>query len=433
MPIQSFFKNKIKQKFVKNILTLLTGTVTGQLIVFLTIPILTRMFSEEVFGVFALFSSTVILLKLLATLNFELAIILPKRDKDAINLFVFNLILILLFSILLFLVVLKFKNYLTFFFKIEQLSSFIYLVPLSIFLMGNISALEYWNNRKNEFKNISSGIIFKSGSMSFFQLITGISTYKSIGLIPGMIVGQFINFIILIKLSFTSVISLKNHISLKRILYLVSKYRDIPMFNTMLSFVNNLSNELPIILISKYFGFASAGLYSLASKISKTPPGIISESISQVFYNEASIIYNNGGNFYNLFKEVQKTLVLLALIIFIPIFIISFYLEYIFGENWMETGLYVRILTPLLFLSFLISPVSSIITILNKQKIILLIDILKLFFRFIAIYIGYSVFDSVIVSLSLFSGIGVVFNILILIYFFKISKKSNQYDLLVYN
>jgi len=207
-------------------------------------------------------------------------------------------------------------------------------------------------------------------------------------------------------------------------LYLISRYKDIPLFNTMLTFINNLSNELPVILISKYFGFGPAGIYGLAVKVAKTPPGIIGQSISLVFFNEASIIYNNGGNLYLLLKKMLNKLFLLALAIFIPIFIISFYLDYIFGENWKKTGLYVRILIPLLFLSFLISPVSSIITILNKQKTILLIDVFKLISRFIAIYVGYRIFNSIIVSLSLFSGIGIVFNVLILIYFFKISKQS---------
>ena len=220
MPIKSYFKEKLKHKFVKNFLTLLSGSVIGQSIVFLTIPILTRMFSEQAFGIFTLFSSTVILLKTLTTLNFELAIILPKREKDAINIFMFNIILIVLFNLILLLIIFLFKNNLASVLKIEQLSSIIYLIPISVFLMGNISALEYWNNRNNNFKNISVGIISKSTSMSIFQLITGISNFKSIGLVPGLLAGQFFNFLILIKLSVKSVLNLKNHISLKRMLYL---------------------------------------------------------------------------------------------------------------------------------------------------------------------------------------------------------------------
>jgi O-antigen/teichoic acid export membrane protein len=337
----------------------------------------------------------------------------------------FNIILIVLFNLILILIIFIFKNNLVSLLKIEQLSNIIYLIPISIFLMGNISALEYWNNRNNNFKNISVGIISKSTSMSIFQLITGISSFKSIGLIPGLLAGQFLNFLILIKLSVKSVLKLKNHISFKRMLYLVSKYRDIPLFNTMLTFINNLSNELPVILISRYFGFGPAGLYGLAIKVSKTPPGIIGQSISLVFFNEASRLYNNDGNLHKLLKEMQKKLFITALFIFIPIFFISYFLDFIFGNNWIDAGVYVRILLPWLFIMFLNSPISSLIEILNKQKTFLVYGIILLACRFLALYLGFKIFNDIKISLLLFSGVGIAFGVLWFFYFLKITKQSN--------
>ena len=313
------------------------------------------------------------------------------------------------------------------------MASFIYIIPLSIFLIGNISALEYWNNRNDAFKNITTGTITKSVTMSISQLLTGISSFKSIGLIPGMIVGQFFNFIILIKLSLKSVLSLKNHISMKRMLYLISKYRDIPFFNTLLTFTNTLSNELPVILISKYFGFGYAGLYGLAVKVSKTPPGIVGKSISLAFFNEASNLYNSKGDLYELLKAMQKKLFITALFIFIPIFIISFFLDFIFGVNWSESGAYVRILLPWLFIMFLNSPISSLIEVLNKQKAFLIYGLLLLISRFLALYLGYTWFNDIKISLMLFSSVGVIFGILWFFYFLKIAKDSTIIKNSAYN
>ncbi|GGK47197.1 hypothetical protein GCM10007963_14370 [Lutibacter litoralis] len=269
--------------------------------------------------------------------------------------------------------------------------------------------------------------------MSFVQLLTGISSFKSIGLIPGLIFGQFFNFIILIKLSFKSVLSLKNHISIKRMFYLISKYRDIPLFNTILTFTNNLSNELPVMLISKYFGFGTAGLYGLAVKISKTPPGIVGQSISLVFFNEASKLYNNNGDLFKLLKAMQKKLFIAALSIFTPIFIISYFLDYIFGNNWNETGAYVRILLPWLFIMFLNSPISSLIEILNKQKIFLIYEIILLASRFFALYLGFIIYNDLKISLMFFSGVGVVFGFICFFYFLKITKQSNIIENSAYN
>lgn len=426
MQLLEQLKNILKNSFVKNVLTLFSGSVIGQGIMLLSIPILTRLFSEEAFGILALYSSVILITKTIATLRFELAIILPKRNKDAINLFVFNIIVVLIISILIFIILYFFQNKISLFLNIQKLAYFIYFVPLSVFFIGSITALEYWNNRTNLFKNISYGAVSKSLSISSTQLLTGLSTFKFIGLIPGLIVAQFVNLIVLIKTSLKTLVILFKYTSFKRMLYLARKYKDIPLFNTILSFTNILSNELPVILITKYFGLATAGIYGIAVKVSKLPPGIIGQSIGQVFFNEASKVYNAGGDLYKLIKRTYKNLLLTAIFIFVPLFLISFFLNYIFGQEWGNSGIYVRILIPWLFVGFLSAPISSLIVILRKQKVILIYDLLLLISRAIALHVGFVFYNDILVSLTLFSIVGVVFNSLILLYFFRISKMVNK-------
>lgn len=424
MSIYSYFNKYKNNSFFKNFLTLLTGSVIAQAIIFLSIPFLTRLFDEEAFGVYALYASIVFLLKSLATFCYELAIVLPKRDKDAINLFAFSLIIVFLFSLSLLGIIIIFYDGIITLLKIEKISYFVYFIPLSVFLLGNISALDYWNNRTDLFKNISIGTVSKSVTLSSTQLITGLSPFKSIGLIPGIILGQFVNMVVIAKLAYKRLEKDAKHISINRMLFLAKKYKDIPIFNTVLTFTNTLSNELPVLLITRYFGIGIAGVYSLAIKVSKAPSGLIGQSISQVFLNEASKVYNADGNLFELILKTYKKLFLSALAIFIPLFISSYFLNIVFGENWNSVGSYVRVLIPWLFIMFLNSPVSSLIAILNKQKTILVYNILLLLARFCALYFGYTIYNDEIITLSLFSGVGVIFNIIILIYFLKITKES---------
>ncbi len=424
MSIYSYFNKYKNNQFFKNFLTLFTGSVVAQGILFLSILILTRLFDEEAFGIYALYASSVFLLKTLATLCYELAIVLPKRDKDAINLFAFSLIIVFLFSLFLLGVIVIFHDNIIAVLKIEEISYFIYFVPLSVFFLGNISALDYWNNRTDLFKNISIGNVSKSATMSATQLITGFSSFKTIGLVPGMIVGQFVNMVVIAKLAYKRLQKDAKHISLKRMLFLAKKYRDIPLFNTVLTFANRLSTELPVLLITHYFGIGTAGVYGLAVRVSKTPPGMIGQSISQVFFNKASKVYNADGNLFELLKKTYKKLFITALVIFIPLLFVSYFLDVVFGKNWTEVGLYVRIIIPWLFMGFLNSPVSYIVSILNKQKSILIYDILVLTSRFLAFYLGYTIYNDVIMSLLFFSGVGVFFNLVILVYFLKIAKDS---------
>jgi O-antigen/teichoic acid export membrane protein len=414
----------LKKEFVKNVLTLITGSALSQIIIYTSILMLTRLFSTELFGIFVLFSSTILIIKPISTLQYELAIILPKDNKDAINLFFFSIIFVLLFSALLLIIIFFFKDNLLSIFEISDLSDFIYLIPLSIFFFGSISVFDYWNNRTSMFKNISKGLITKSIAMSSTQIATGFSSFNYLGLIPGHIIGQLLQLLILIKLSVKSISNLMNEVTLKRMLHQAKKYKDIPLFNTLINLTNNLSNELPILLITTYFGLGNVGVYGLAVKFTRAPIGIIQQSVNQVFFNKASKIFNSDDSLNDLVIRTSKNLLFISFLIFTPLIIISFYLDYIFGDIWVDVGLYSRILIPWLFVAFLSNPLTSLIVILNKQKTILIFDSITLVFRFLAMFIGYYFYNNIIISLLLFSGVGILFNILIFFYLLKVSKEN---------
>ena len=416
----------LKKDFVKNVLTLITGSAISQIVIYASILLLTRLFSPELFGVYILYSSSVLILKPIITLQLELAIILPKKDEDAINVFALSLIIVILLSILSFIVILIFKTPILSFFEIEKLSFFIYFIPLSTLIFGFIKSLNYWNNRKKQFYNIANGNITKSTLMSASQIATGLSDINNLGLIPGMILGQISQLIFLIKKSTKSLYKLKDKISINRMFFLAKKYKDIPLFNTVINFLNTLSNEIPVLLITKYFGLSTAGIYGLAIKVGRAPSGIVQDSVSQVFFNKATEVYNKEENLHRVVKKTCFNLFKISLLIFIPLLIISYFLDLAFGKDWTEVGTYLRVLIPWLFIMFLSSPITSLIVILNKQKVILFYDICLLTFRFLAFYVGYHFYNDILISLILFSFVGVFFNIFILLYFFKISKTENK-------
>lgn len=413
----------LKKDFVKNVSTLITGSLISQVIFFSTIPILTRLFDKDIFGIYLLFTSILYILRPLTSLSLELIILIPKRNKDAVNLLFTSFFIGFILNSFLLVIIYFLNDFILSYFNLKTLASSIYLIPFGLYLLNCIEVLNYWNNRKSFFKNIAFGNIEKSTVISSFQVYTGLSSFKSIGLIPGYLLGLFTQCITLILLSYRSVLKYFKHVSWVRMFYLLKKHKDVPIFNSLLSFSDRLSAELPIILIAIYFGVNEVALYGLAVKFLKTPPSFISESLSQVFFNKASNTFINKGNLFKLVVKTYKNLFIIGLIIFSIIFVLSFFLTDILGEKWSNTGIFIRILLPLIFLAFLNSPISSIITILKKQKKILSLDILKLVLRFGGIYIGYKFYNSMIVAIVLFSLIGIIYNAFLMYYFLSISKK----------
>ncbi len=362
-------------------------------------------------------------------MRFELAIILPKKDKDAINVVILALIINLITNIIFTIIILLFFDFINNLLGNDNLGRYLYLVPVSVFFTGVHFIFNFWNNRKKKYKNISASLISKNASVGAWNIGFGIMDLKHIGLIPGQIVGIFVSTIVLFIFSCKEMFSLLHFVSFKKMFQLMKKYKDVARFNTLINLVVNISNEAPIFLLSSFFGTATVGLYGMANKIIGTPSNLISNSVGQVFFRKATEIYNNKQDIYSFLKKTYLNLLKIALLIFIPALIVAPLLKYILGTtyDWTATGYFTMMIIPLLFLKFLNNPVSSIFTILNKQKKLTFYYIAILIIRIGSIYIGYKFFDNAYIAIALFVISGIVFNIILMFLFLKIAKKT-QYS-----
>ena len=423
--LTDYLKNLKSKRTYLNIFILFSGYFIAQLIVFGSLPVLSRIYNKELFGIFFVYSTLVAILSMLCTLQYDLAIVLAPNDEDAINLLALNVIVVFVNSVILLFIIILFFNYINSILGKKQLGDWLFLIPLSVFFVGLYQAFNSWNNRKKEYKNISIANISKSSTMVGVQIGSGYTRFLNSGLFIGIISGQFIaTFFLILRLLYKERYLLYN-IKINRIITLAKKYKDLPIFNTMVYLTNKTSVQIPIILLSAFFGAASAGLYGMADRLINVPLGMVNQSIAKVFYREASERYNNKDNFFNLVKNTYIKLFILAIIPYTVIFIFAPKFSTMFlGEKWEEVGYFIRAVVPWLFLAFLNSPISSIITILNKQRSMIVYNVFILTARVIALYIGYKVYNSDLISIALFSAVGVFFNLILMFYFYAISKRQ---------
>ena len=419
-------KEKLKSKFVKNVFTLFTGSVIGQVILFAFIPLLTRLYPEELFGILFIFSSLTAILKAIATLKFELSIVLPDKDKHAVNLLVVALFINFVLNLLFFFLVILFFEAIVKISGESNISIWFYFIPLSSFFIGFFEIVSSWNNRTEQYKNISYSKISRA-----FLTVSAQSSFKFIkpignGLVLGTVIGQAFSAIVIFWLSFKSIAENIKFFSLKRSFVLIRKYKDIPLYNTLLGALNTLSNQIPFILLGKYFGIEVVAFYGMASKIILTPIGLIGESIAQVFYKTATDIVNEKKDLYRFVIKTYKNLFKLISLPLIFIFAATFLFGYILGDGWEKTGLFSRLLLPWFIIGFINRPVSGIITILKKQKITFWFDIILLISRFLSIYLAYKMMFDDVTAVALFSGVGVLYGIFIFFFLIYISKNTKR-------
>jgi O-antigen/teichoic acid export membrane protein len=362
-------KLKPKSEFSRNVLTLMTGTTVAQAIPIAISPILTRIYTPEDFGIFALFFAIISIFGAIANGRYELAIMLPQKDEDAINIFALGFIITVLLSLFLLIVILIFHDNIVNYLDNEKIGIWLYFVPFAVFFVGLFNILNYYNTRKKEYKSLANAKVIKSIILAVTQLSIGFIKQGAMGLITGQILSQIFANMRLFK-NIIKNKTLLSHISKENIIKQAKRYKDFPKFSLWGIFANILSIQLTNILISSFFSVATLGFYSLVQKILGMPSALIGSSIGQVFFQEASQARQKHGNSSFVFRHTVKKLLLIGIMAFgILYFIVEDLFALVFGEEWRIAGMYAQIILPLFFIRFIYASVSTTYSIFNKLKL----------------------------------------------------------------
>ena len=368
-------KLKPKSEFSRNVLTLMTGTTIAQAIPIAISPILTRIYTPEDFGIFALFIALVAIFGSISNGRYELAIMLPKKDEDAINIFALGFIITSAISLVLLVLVILFNGYFTELLNNEEISLWLYFVPIAVFFTGIWNILNYFNNRKKQYKDIAKATIIKSIVLAIVQLLVGFIKQGAIGLISGNILSQlFAN-----KKLLSNIIKDKlliSKISKIKIIALAKRYKNFPKYSMLAILANVSSQHLINLIISTFYGLATLGFYSLVQKLLIMPMALIGGSISQVFFENASKEYNKKNNLKHLFIFTFKKLFIISF----PLFCLLFFLveelfAIVFGEEWRIAGVYAQVVMPLFFIRFVVSTFTIVPIIFKNAKIDLIFQL----------------------------------------------------------
>ena len=383
----------------------MTGTTIAQAIPIAISPILTRLYTPEDFGVFALFIAITGLFSTIASGRYELAIMLPKKDEDAINIFALAMVIIVSLSLFLLILVILFNGYFTTLLNNNEIGFWLYFMPLALFFTGLFNILSYFNNRKQNYKDIANATIIKSIILAIVQLSVGSIKAGASGLISGQIVSSLFANMRLLK-NIIKDQTLLSKISKRKMTTLLKQYKDFPKYQAPHAMLNTFSSNIPIYIFAPFFGVTVVGLYALSTRIVVAPMMILAGASAKVYNQQITQLYNEKGDAYGftlrLLKSLFKKIIIpfLIIVVFAPdIFAI------VFGESWREAGVYTQILSPWLWMIFFAATISFVPSLLNLQRRALLLEIIYTTLRVVAIGIGLW-YQSVYIALICYSIVG---------------------------
>lgn len=394
---------------LKNAVTLISGTGFAQVLLLVISPILTRLYTPEAFGTYTIYISILAVVGVISCLRYELAIVLPARDKNAANVLVISIFICIFLSIISLFIIAFFNKPLASFYDIQGLQLWLWLLPLGILTTGIFQALNYWNTRKRQFRRLAVRQVTQSTVVAATQLTSGMTLpVQSGGLIIGHIAGQITATGRLLwqtwKDEGKQIIS---YISIKRILINIVKYKNFPIYSSWSGLLNTASVMMPPLLIGYFFSPTTVGLYSLGHRVLNLPMSLIGNAVAQAFYPHATEAKQKGNlNFVTL--GIFKTLISIGLVPILLLTLIAPELfELIFGQDWYEAGEYVRYISPWLFLVFISSPLSNLYLILEKQRLGLIIDLLLFSSRLLVLILG-GFYGSALITIALFGIVGAI-------------------------
>jgi len=373
------------QKLFFDFSYLVSGTVIAQIIPLLLQPLLRRLFSPEVFGIFAIYTSIFGIISIIASFRYEQAILLPKKDSEAKAIAVLAFVIAFMLSFSFFWVVLLMYKRIPDLLNIPKnfVPLFLFL-PFSSFFFASYQIINSLLLRSEFFKETSISRISRRGVEAISQYSLG-----RMGISGGLIIGDVLGNIAFFLTGLLFLIKLKiNPLLIKRgqVKQVAYKYVHFPKHNLIPHLLSTFSLYLPFFFLNRYFESSQVGQFDLARLVLTVPSALISTALSQLVFQRVTQSRNKGIGFY---KDLRFIFLLLCCVAFAVILIIlpfaPFLFGYIFGDNWVSAGKIAQIIVVGSMVRFVIAPFSIMLLALEKIKINSIWQIAHFIFLFVVL------------------------------------------------
>lgn len=389
-------KSVFKSSLVRNASKLASGTIVAQIIAFITIPILSRTYSQEAFGLLAIFSAVVAFISSFATLKYDTALVLPKDDKDAYTLLKLSNIATLIITVIcvsfMFLPIPYFKQY----------QGLQVLIGIGVLLSVNYNNSALWNIRYKQFNHTAISNVIQSIAIFLAQYLL-YHYFELKGLIIGNVIGIFIAGIyLIINRDFDW--KVYKTITKDNMREQGKRYIDFPKYFTAANAILSLSSSLPVLLFVKYIPLSQIGVYGIALRIISQPVSLIANSIRSVILADMAERKNHNKSILKWYINIFLGLFVLSILASVFLILLADYIVNIFlGKEWADAALYAKMLIPLLIGMMIASPGTAAVRVFEMQKYNFKYSIVSLVLKAITL-------------LGLFSWTNLDFEYIILIY-----------------
>lgn len=409
---------------INKISTLIAGSAFAQFISFAAAPILTRLYSPEDFGTLSILSGWVGVLAVLVTGKYSEAIVLQKKESDAVNLFALSVIITVIFFSLTGLFLYLYSEQIRALHDLKKIYDWYCILILLVLVNGLQQAASGWVNRGEKYNTITACKVIQVLAISTTAIVMPIVGFGG-GLIWGELAGALLACVYIYYEITPDLKSLGGNVSMGRMKELSMRHVVFPTINLLHSLSDVFQVTGVVFLISINYGDRVLGCYALAMKVMRAPISMITSSVAQVLYVRLINDFNSGRdmrvllNKFMIIVGVGVLPVYTALMLFgAPLF------EYLFGSQWRDAGVYVQLLSPWVGLSVISSVMSFLPLIVGEQKKFFIISLIGNSIPIIVFLLLPYIDFEILASLRLLGCVMVIHASLSVVWLYRLSNRK---------
>ena len=372
----------------RNVGKLLSANVIAQALGIIIYPILTRLYAPEDFALLSLFTSIAGVAALIATSEYQYAIVLPKEDEKARALVHLSTLITLGVTVILTLSI-PFAGSIAGLFKAPELAHWWWAMPLYVAVISIWNMLNYWYIRRKAFTRVSGYQITQSTFSVAGKTGFGLLGWLHGGMIIATVSAALLSLLISMGLAWKKHLRELCCFNREEIRTVAREYANFPKFNLPRAFVNSLGLSLPIWLLTPSFGLEPVGRLSLALMAAFMPLSIIAKACYQVLFQKVSEQVQQRQSLHATLKRFIVWMSIAVAVGFPLIYLfVPQLVTILFGAGWIESAAIIRRLFPFLILTPLCGAICFLSDVFARQKTAMWMEVAYVAAILIALVVG---------------------------------------------
>lgn len=405
----------MKSQMLRNVTKISSGTMLGQAISIVTLPIFTRLYGATVIGYWTLFTSVAVIVNAFSDLGLSNAIMMDDEGEQSEKLFSVITTISFIISLIVGVGYFVIKSVTPDPSGLHPLFYSIVLFVL-IFTQQQVNVCYNWLNKKKQYNILMKNPIINNVSVAVIAIPLGLMGFTKYGYYIGLVLGQVFTLFhmrrYLPRIFFD--FKFRDHFDVIRSHLTYVKFQ-MPTY-----LVAQVKNQAPVFFIRSFFGVEILGYYSVCMRVLNIPVNLLASSIGKVYYQTAAEMKKKGqevGDF--TFRNIKRAMY----VAIAPMVVIMSFGDIVcilfLGNDYVITGNLSRIIVFMTFFQFLMMATQGITIVLEKQQYALISGIVQIIGYVVGLTIGRYVFSSLYIAVALMT---VVFCVIQIIYFSKLFK-----------